>query len=343
MSIGTKTNSELKISVIIPVYKVEDYLKQCVESVLNQTYTNLEVILIDDGSPDSCPDICDRYREKDSRVIVIHQKNGGISSARNAGLDIATGDIISFVDSDDWIDLDMFEQMIKQKIKTGAAIVCCDWVITDGIEEHERTTLNTKYGAMTSGERVSREILMGRIGNYLWNSLYDKNCWEDIRFPVGRVFEDIAVTFLVFEKVKTVAFLDASLYKYRINNNGITRVPNPLKYYDFFLSHKEQYEHTCKFYPDIAKECCSHTVGSAIILYFHACTDCKRELSQYIPEIREFIDFHKNTISYKCMPKVQKFTLKVYYLSNTLFRVLCFILYKSRLQKLIRYIYRLFF
>lgn len=332
-----------KISVIIPVYNVEKYLNQCVESVLSQTYTNLEVILIDDGSPDNCPDICDRYSEKDNRVIVIHKENGGLSSARNAGLDIATGDIISFIDSDDWVELDMFERMVNLKIQTGSDIVCCDWVRTDGINEHERTTLKKQYGAIITGEQVTREMVIGRIDNYVWNSLYDRMYWTDIRFPVGRVYEDIAVTFLVFEKAEKVAFIDEPFYKYRINYNGITRAFNPLKHYDFFLGQKEHYEHACKFYPDIAKECCSLAVNSAIILYIHACMDGKRELSQYIPEIREFIDFHRDKIDYKFVPKVKKIALKIYYLSNNLFRFLCFICYKSGFQKLIRYIYRLFF
>lgn len=343
MSIGTKMNSKFKISVIIPVYKVEDYLIQCVESILCQTYTNLEVILIDDGSPDNCPDICDRYSEKDSRVIVIHKENGGISSARNAGLDIATGDIIAFIDSDDWIELDMFERMVDLKIQTGADIVCCDWVRTDGINEYERTNLNKQYGDILTGESIAKEILLGKIGSYVWNSLYDRECWENIRFPVGRVFEDIAVTFLAFERAQKVAFLDAPLYNYRINNNGITQSHNPAKYYHFFLGYKEHLEHAHKYYSEIEKECSSIATSHAINAYLHACTDGKRELSQYISEIREFIDSHKESIDYKFVPKVKIIALRIYYLSNTLFRFLCFIFYKSGLQKLTRYIYRLFF
>ena len=340
MNIGTKMNSKFKISVIIPVYKVEDYLIQCVESILCQTYTNLEVILIDDGSPDNCPDICDRYSEKDSRVIVIHKENGGLSSARNAGLDIATGDIIAFIDSDDWIELDMFERMVNLKIQTGADIVCCDWVRTDGINEHERTNLNKQYGDILTGKSIVKEMLLGKIGSYVWNSLYNRECWESVRFPVGRVFEDIATTFLAFERAQKVAVMDAPLYNYRINNNVITLSSNPTKYYHFFLGYKEHFEHAHKYYPDIEKECSSIAASHAIFMYIHACTDGKRELSQYITEIREFIDSNKDKINYEFVPRIKRIALRTYYLSDTLFRFLCFIYYKSGLQKLIRYFYR---
>ena len=125
-------NVNLKISIIVPVYKVEKYLCQCIDSIIKQTYSNLEILLIDDGSPDRCPKICDEYGCKDERVKVIHKKNGGLASARNAGLNIATGDLISFVDSDDWIDESMYQQMLEMKFEKNADIVCCEGIHTDG-------------------------------------------------------------------------------------------------------------------------------------------------------------------------------------------------------------------
>ena len=125
-------NKTIKISVIIPVYKVEKYINQCIESVIDQTYDNLEIILIDDGSPDKCPQICDEYANKDKRIIVVHKKNGGLASSRNIGLDLASGDLISFVDSDDWIDREMFAEMVQLKEKYNASIVCCEGIHTDG-------------------------------------------------------------------------------------------------------------------------------------------------------------------------------------------------------------------
>lgn len=110
-------NSQPKISVIVPVYKVENFLDRCVESIVGQTYENLEIILVDDGSPDNCPAMCDKWAEKDGRIKVIHKENGGVSSARNAALDIVSGDYICFVDSDDWIDPGMYEFLYKKFTK----------------------------------------------------------------------------------------------------------------------------------------------------------------------------------------------------------------------------------
>ena len=116
-------NSNPKISVIVPVYKVEKYLDKCVESIVNQTYKNLEIILVDDGSPDNCPAMCDEWAEKDERIRVIHKENGGLADARNAGMDIATGDYIGFVDSDDWIEPNMYEVLLKNALCMDSATV----------------------------------------------------------------------------------------------------------------------------------------------------------------------------------------------------------------------------
>ena len=120
-------NSQPKISVIVPVYKVEKFLDRCVESIVGQTYENLEIILVDDGSPDNCPSMCDKWAEKDSRIKVIHKENGGVSSARNAALDAATGDFIGFVDSDDWIEPDMYESLMMRIDETGKDIAVCSY------------------------------------------------------------------------------------------------------------------------------------------------------------------------------------------------------------------------
>ena len=322
-----------KISVIIPVYKVEEYLSQCVDSVLNQTYSNLEVILIDDGSPDNCPSLCDKYSEIDSRVIVIHKENGGLSSARNTGLDIATGEIISFIDSDDWIDSDMFERMMDLKIHTGANIVSCDWIMTDEINIYERVIRKKQYDPVISGKEATKEILMTNISSYVWNSLYDRRYWENIRFPIGRVFDDLSVNYKAFEKAETVAFIDEPFYKYRINYNGITRKPNATKYYHNFLAFKERYEYSCKYYPEIKIECCSLAISNTINVYMHACTDGISELEQYVSEVRQFLDSHKKDFDYRYINKAKRFALRVYYLSDSLFRFLCFIFCKTGLQK----------
>ena len=135
---------EKTISVIVPIYNVEKYLDRCLKSIINQTYKNLEIILIDDGSPDNCGTICDEYAKKDNRIKVVHKDNGGLVKARNTGLDIATGEYISFIDPDDWIELNMYEEMIKIADETNTDIVRCGYYRDNDKESMERISFGVK-------------------------------------------------------------------------------------------------------------------------------------------------------------------------------------------------------
>lgn len=208
------------ISVIIPVYKVEKYLDKCIQSVINQTYSNLEIILVDDGSPDNCPQLCDDWANKDERIKVIHKKNGGLSDARNAGLDIAIGEYIAFVDSDDYIESDMYECLLDKIIKTQSQMAICnfEYVDTDG----NITTLNTMGQDCCFS---SRQILADWCGNDLvyyvvvWNKLYSRKCWENIRFPVGKIHEDNFVMYKLFFTCNRIVCSKTKKYNYVQRNN----------------------------------------------------------------------------------------------------------------------------
>ena len=210
------------ISVIIPVYNVEKYLDKCVKSVINQSYSNLEIILVDDGSPDNCPQLCDDWANKDERIKVIHKKNGGLSDARNAGLDIATGEYIAFVDSDDYIESDMYECLLDKIIKTQSQMAICnfEYVDTDG----NITTLNTMGQECCFS---SRQILADWCGNDLvyyvvvWNKLYSRKCWENIRFPVGKIHEDNFVMYKLFFTCNRIVCSKTKKYNYVQRNNSI--------------------------------------------------------------------------------------------------------------------------
>ena len=326
-------NVNLKISIIVPVYKVEKYLCQCIDSIIKQTYSNLEILLIDDGSPDRCPKICDEYGCKDERVKVIHKKNGGLASARNAGLNIATGDLISFIDSDDWIDESMYQQMLEMKFEKNADIVCCEGIHTDGKNLFDRCFCCKPTGTCITGEEATKEILLDQVGSQAVKGLYDKKCWDGIRFPVGMLYEDIPTTFKAFEKANIVAYVDEAFYKYRINPKSISGSPNALKAYHQFLGFKSHYDHALLFYPEIADQCCSMTAHYAISTYLHSCTDASEELKQYTEEIVYFLKEHKKDIYYKYMPKSRAYALKIFYISDQLFRVIVHVFYKTGLQK----------
>ena len=200
------------LSIIVPVYKVEKYIRKCIDSILAQTFTNFELILVDDGSPDCCGYICEEYALIDKRIKVIHKENGGLSAARNSGIDIALGEIIAFVDSDDWIHPQMYEKMIKYLNANGVDIVCCDTYIV----KNSKTVFKARYNEnkiLTQTEAVNY-ILEGAIDNAAWNKIYNKDLFKKIRYPVGRVIEDVATTYRLFAVAEMVGVLKEPLYYY---------------------------------------------------------------------------------------------------------------------------------
>ncbi len=213
------------ISVIVPVYKVEPYIRRCVDSILGQTFTDFELILVDDGSPDNCPAICDEYATKDSRVHVIHQKNGGLSAARNAGIDWAFGNSdsqwLSFVDSDDWVHPQFLQFLYEAAINCNAGIcVCCHK------QTHEKIT-NTKLDVPIPSKLSFEEFYSLRNDSVniitAWAKLYRKDYFQGISYPIGRINEDIFTTHKLLAQSPRIAFVDCELYFYFINPDSIMR------------------------------------------------------------------------------------------------------------------------
>ncbi|MBQ1930764.1 MAG: glycosyltransferase, partial [Lachnospiraceae bacterium] len=213
--------SSSKISIIVPIYKVESYLRQCLDSILHQTYQNLEIILVDDGSPDGCGAICEEYAQKDSRIHVIHQANKGVSAARNTGLEAATGQWIGWVDPDDWIDADMFELLITEGEQQEKPM---DIVICGGYEEYRHRQVSFGWPCRQQLDR--REALQGLLEDrYMHNALYDKlwrrELYDGIRFPVGHTYEDLAVIYRLYERADRFLCLTDRKYHYRQHPYGI--------------------------------------------------------------------------------------------------------------------------
>lgn len=213
------------ISVIVPVYNVAEYLPECVDSIINQTYKNLEIILVDDGSTDACPDICDEYAKRDSRIRVIHKKNGGLSDARNAGLDICTGEWIGFVDSDDTIKETMYEILYKDAIHYDADISMCrnNFIIDDReIEKNWDDGIKIIAGK----EKIIDEIFCMRgISIAVWVKLYKNKCRE-IKFPVGKTTEDAFAFLNMIKEDDTLVIHNIGLYNYRLRGGSITNKKN---------------------------------------------------------------------------------------------------------------------
>lgn len=205
------------ISVIIPVFNVEDYLYQCVTSVINQTYNNLEIILIDDGSEDSSGKICDNLRMLDYRIKVVHQKNMGLSGARNTGLDIANGEYIAFVDSDDWIDSRMYEILYKGLRNAHADIAQCSFYKTRNSTNRQKN-LKEKYEyQIIDSNEAQKRMYQKKFLEYIvvWNKLYSSSLFKTIRFPIGKINEDEFVNYKLYFQSKKIITFTVPLYYYR--------------------------------------------------------------------------------------------------------------------------------
>ena len=237
-----------KISVIVPVYNVEKYLDKCIESILNQTFKNLEIILLDDGSTDNSGKMCDEYAKKDSRIKVVHKENGGISDTRNKGIDVSTGEYIGFVDSDDYISEDMFETMYNLSERYGA-----DISVVSYYEIRKNKIIDVRdsgeLSVMTTEESIKELLRDTKIQSYPWNKLYRRELFEGIRYPQGKNFEDIATTLLLFEKATRVVREEKPVYYYVRRNDSITENRNYKTYKDYVDVALNKYLYLFNKYP----------------------------------------------------------------------------------------------
>lgn len=209
------------ISVIVPVYKAEPYLRRCVDSILAQSFRDFELILVDDGSPDGCPAICDAYAEKDTRVQVIHQENGGLSAARNAGIDWvfekSDSEWISFVDSDDWIHPEMLERLYQAVTENHRSVSICGYVETDG----EPIESENHSSAAELWHPEPFYVQEKGAATVAWGKLYRKACFDTLRYPQGKIHEDEFTTYKILFSQQQILFIRKPLYYYFQNSNGI--------------------------------------------------------------------------------------------------------------------------
>ena len=237
------------ISVIVPIYNVEPYLKKCLDSLLKQTYPQLEIILVNDGSPDGCGQICEEYAKKDTRIKVIHKTNGGLSDARNAGLQIATGQYIGFIDSDDYIDEDMYEYLLKGLELSKADIAICGTKI-DFEDGNTIVKSNNKKEILNAKEAIIKLNSFSSFDMAVWNKLYKKEIIQGIEFPVGKKSEDYYVMYQYFHRANKVVVLEEAKYHYFQRNNSISRGKQVSE--DYIEGSRQQKEFIQTTYPDIA-------------------------------------------------------------------------------------------
>lgn len=209
------------VSVIIPVYKVEPYLRQCIESVLAQTHSALDIILVDDGSPDNCGRICEEYAAHDCRIRVIHQHNQGLSAARNAGLAVARGDYITFVDSDDFVAANYVETLLGWITENGAEISCGGFVAYHSGDKIATSKATTKPKILNADEFLEAMLYQETGDNSVWGKLYKKDIFRDLRFTPGICYEDLDVIYIALLNARKVVWGKAPLYYYRVTPGSI--------------------------------------------------------------------------------------------------------------------------
>ncbi|QUL55261.1 glycosyltransferase [Paenibacillus tritici] len=286
-----------EISIIVPIYNVELYLNKCVDSILAQSFSNFEVILVNDGSPDKCGEICEYYKELDPRIVVIHKQNGGLSDARNYGIEVARGRYIGFVDSDDWIEPDMYESLYSLITSHDADIAACGhYEVMDDVPleksfSHEVHVYNNAQG-------LDKLLEDKEIQNLAWDKLYKAELFAQVRYPVGKYFEDIFTTYKLFLQADNTVLLDSPKYMYLKRSDSITGAMNNKKYYDRFCAALEIYETIQdKNYP-VAKEISlSRTVTEGIELCnYQLITGETAVNKEYLAELGGFLSKHISQI-----------------------------------------------
>ena len=228
-----QANEKHLISIIVPVYKVEAYLNRCIKSIIDQTYRNLDIIVVDDGSPDQCPGMCDEWAGRDSRIRVIHKENGGLSDARNAGIEIAKGKYLCFVDSDDWI-LPTYIETLYGMIQRYHVRLSVVGIMVDNGTGTVQWNDDTKEDVISSDEALRRIYTGEGYRNYIvaWNKMYHRELFCERRYPVGKLHEDSFITHELLYEADSIAVSNAQLYVYTDTSESITRSPYTLRRLD---------------------------------------------------------------------------------------------------------------
>ena len=246
----SKTNNV--ISIIIPVFKVEKYLDRCIASVCGQTYKDIEIILVDDGSPDKCPEMCDAWTKKDLRIKVVHKENGGLSDARNAGIEVASGELIGFVDSDDWIEPEMYERLVQALQNNQSDIAACtvEMVWDDKTPNKLLTVQENK--TLERSEAQLALLNESELKQPVWYKLYKKSVIDGVQFEVGKQHEDAYWSYQVIGNAKRVSIIDYIGYHYLqrqgsiMDNNTYTR-----KRLDALEAVEQRYRYISKEFPEL--------------------------------------------------------------------------------------------
>ena len=298
---GEDVMKDKLVTIVIPVYNVEKYLDHCIESVANQTYDHLQIVLVDDGSTDLSPQICDEWRQKDQRIDVIHRKNGGLSAARNSGIDIAKGELISFIDSDDFVDNDYVEYLYKLLEASSADISVC-----------QRRSIS-ESGKLIDENRVADRVIKGNsdcmlsflrdndIDTVAWAKLYHTSMFENVRYPEGKYHEDVFTTYKLIAQSYCISVGGLAKYNYLIRKNSISNQQFSPRHLDSIEGKQNQQKFIEEHYPQLisyANRDVIYACNNVLLKIMNTDGDCRRYLSQIQTLYRKYEkDFLKGNSS----------------------------------------------
>ncbi len=258
-----------KISIIVPVFNVERFIHDCIDSILTQSYKDFELILVNDGSTDRSGDICDEYSNKDGRIVVIHKENGGQSSARNKGIEIAKGKYIGFIDSDDWVHSDMYKILYDKAIEKDADITACN-ILEYQKDSSKRLFCNDSTDYLYNRDAAMSEIYLNeRLTFSPCNKLYKKNLFKGIRFKEGSILEDMDFAYRIMHQCNRIFYTGNVLYYYRYNDKSTLRKTFSKKRLDEFPVRKDMYTFYVENYPSQANEVYVEWFLTGLMLYIN--------------------------------------------------------------------------
>lgn len=320
-----------EISIIVPVYNSSPYISKCIESILDQTFKNFELILVNDGSTDQSGHICEQYALQDSRIKLVHKENGGVSSARNAGINLARGEFISFVDGDDWIYKEMYSKLYDLSKETNSDISICS--IYREINGEVIGTKREEFIIEMDNTEAMRELFTGKYFRFaVWAKLYKKSCFKNILYPEDRRLDDLPTTYKIFSNANKVAYTSYAGYIYLLRENSIITSSYNEKKLDVFLGWDEIITFMNKNYPKLSKEYISCFVYYSMDHVYSILNQVEDpgERNKYILYIQQYVrkyykEILKNTrlsLKHKYLITLLNYNVKLLYLNNKLKRKL---------------------
>lgn len=321
---GNKLNQ--KVSVVVPIYKVEKYISRCVDSILNQTYKNLEIILVDDGSPDKCGTIAENFAQIDNRIIAVHKENGGLSDTRNYGMGYVTGDYTLFVDSDDWLDRKMIEELVQASGKFQADIVqTAFYYAYDHYLLFDNRVYHRDYPPIIYDNRelMAQLVINKKVKNFAWGKLYKTKIIRDIPFKIGVLFEDVFWSHKVMQRVKTFVSLNDPLYFYFQRDDSIVATYTP-KNLDIIKGLKERQSFIEEYYEHLTDESYKVIVQTNLIHYNLLLRNRKKDKRGFFRKEKQhyiknnYTKLHK-AVAHDKLLKKQLFLFRIHPYFNILF------------------------